>query len=231
RLKELEDQAYQINDQVGKAGIEALYDHKLRGSRGKKVYLSDRQGHFLREIEGIPPTAGTHLRLTLSSELQLYAEQLLAHFEKREMIPLLEQNVATHFPWIKGGAIVVMHPESGEILALASYPRFDPNDFIKAGVQHEDEIKQKRILRWLENDAYLADIWEQEIFLERERFDPRKGQFYTESLLLDWNNYLSFLAPENAPLFENCNQFNTVEDCFTVQKMTTLLLECFDTET
>lgn len=231
RLKELEEQAYHINDQVGKAGVEALYDHKLRGSRGKRVYLTDRQGNFLREIEeGNAPVSGTHLQMTISAELQLYAEELLAEFERREMIPLLEQNVATHFPWIKGGAIVVMEPESGEILTLASYPRFDPNDFIKSGVQNEDLFRQKRVLKWLENDSYLGSIWNQEHLLEREKFDPVRGQFYEEALLLDWATYLSFLGPEKAPVLEQCRQFNTIEDSVIVQKNVESLLECFFSE-
>ena len=50
-------------------------------------------------------------------------------------------------PWIKGGAIVAMEPNTGEILALASYPRFDPNDFIPARENEVKKNKQSSILR------------------------------------------------------------------------------------
>lgn len=228
RLKILEEQAYRINDHVGKAGVEATYDHKLRGSRGKKIYLTDRQGRFLREIEeAMPSVPGAQLRLTLSVELQKYAEELLVGFESRMMIPHLEQNMATLFPWIKGGAIVVMKPDTGEVLALASHPRFDPNDFIKSGLDDEDKDRKKNILKWLENDDYLGGIWDQDYFLEKEQFNATTGEFYEERLLLEWPTYLSFLVPSSSPIIDQFSHFNTVRDSYFVQKMMDKLLEFF----
>ncbi len=66
-------------------------------------------------------------------------------------------------PWIKGGAIVVLDPNNAEVLALASYPRFDPNDFISTNNQEQQKKKRMRIFRWFENDAYLAHIWNQQL--------------------------------------------------------------------
>jgi cell division protein FtsI/penicillin-binding protein 2 len=83
RLKDLEAQAYTANDLVGKGGIEQQFESSLRGFHGKKVFYSDARGNFLRELPGSrPPLSGQRVLLTLSSELQEYAEELLAMNEQ-----------------------------------------------------------------------------------------------------------------------------------------------------
>ncbi|MFC2157190.1 penicillin-binding protein 2 [Acidobacteriota bacterium] len=98
-----------LGDLVGKTGIEWVYDSQMEGTEGRLLEIVDSTGRIEGELARQKPSPGENITLTLDSELQLKAEELL---EGRE------------------GAIVVMNVESGEILALASYPSFDPNKFI-----------------------------------------------------------------------------------------------------
>ena len=78
RLRDLVDHAYTINDYVGKTGVEGSFENILRGYHGKKSYYSDARGNFLRELPGSrEPIAGQRILLTISADLQEYAEKLL----------------------------------------------------------------------------------------------------------------------------------------------------------
>ncbi len=57
-----------------------------------------------------------------------------------------------------------MDPHTADLLALASYPRFDPNDFISSGTVEVQRTKRAAIHRWFENEAYLESIWDQQQF-------------------------------------------------------------------
>lgn len=94
---------------VGKTGIERQYESSLVGRDGVKLEIVDSLGRPMGEISRREPVNGTDLSLTLDLDLQMEAERLL---EGRE------------------GAVVIMKADSGEILAMASYPTFDPNKFI-----------------------------------------------------------------------------------------------------
>ncbi|MBA3722443.1 MAG: hypothetical protein H0W88_08575 [Parachlamydiaceae bacterium] len=225
RLKDLEEKAYTIHDYVGKTGIEAIYEEELRGFYGKKNFYSDSKGNFLRELPGSrSPVSGHRLLLTISAELQEYAEQLLAQNEPIRVVRLSHLEavkktiLALKQPWMKGGSITVMDPQTGEILALASYPRFDPNDFISSGNRELNKEKKARINRWFENDAYLASLWNQQQSLERERFNDKEKLFYDEKRLLTWNNYLEFILPEASILKRIMQEISTVNHAITIQQ-------------
>ncbi len=233
RLKELEKKAYSINDLVGKAGVEGSYDAELRGTRGKKIYLSDIRGHLLKELPGSEESKpGSRLYLTISTELQAYAERLLAEYEQSVSCPRIIQLrndglIAPMQPWIKGGAIIAMDPRSGEILALASYPRFDPNDFIRHGANQDLSSKKNRIHKWLENERYLGAIWDLKEPLEREKFDPVTGCYQEEKLWLTWENYLNFVLPNHSRVRKVLENRGTVRDAIAVQAYVEELLKIF----
>ncbi len=216
RLIELKERAYSIHDQVGKAGVEGHFDEQLRGFCGKKVYQQDIYGSYIRELPGgREPVSGQRLLLTISSELQEYAEQLLvenetiregrSHYYNREtgVYETLRQ------PWIKGAAIVAMDPNTGEVLAMASYPRFDPNDFIKKG--RGERERQARLLRWFESPLHIAAIWDGKEPLRRERFDAASGEYYEEELPSTWENYLQAILPSTSPVRTKLAQIRTIE--------------------
>jgi penicillin-binding protein 2 len=98
-----------LGDLVGKTGIEKQYEDRLLGSDGQLIEIVDSLGRSKGEVTRNEPTKGPDLYLTLDINLQKKAEELL---EGRD------------------GSIIVMDAQTGGILALASYPNFDPNKFI-----------------------------------------------------------------------------------------------------
>lgn len=98
------------NMKIGKNGVEALFEQRLRGVAGAKQIEVNVTGSPVRELGRKEPKAGDVLPLTIDSRLQEYCVERLGE---------------------ESGAIVVMNVHSGEILALASMPAFDPNEFSK----------------------------------------------------------------------------------------------------
>jgi cell division protein FtsI/penicillin-binding protein 2 len=220
RLHELKEKAYTFNDRIGKTGIEATFEEQLRGYFGKKSTEINRKGQFVRDLPSSRPAiAGKQIVLSLSSELQQFAEGLLAQDEKaREGRSIgfdasLKKRTVLKQPWIKGGAIVAMDPNTGEILAMAGYPRFDPNDFIPSGPDKGQKTKQ--INRWLENERFIADLWDGRQCLTRERFS--RG-FYEEKTPLTWDFYLQQILPSEGPLRTFFERFSDVKAAIQIQE-------------
>ena len=105
------DKGLKPGDVIGLSGLEQTYDDYLRGRDGYREVVVDSRGRIQDEIETVPPIPGRDLVTTIDLDLQVAAEEQLA-------------NSAT-----KRGVIISMDPNNGEILALASYPTFDPNVF------------------------------------------------------------------------------------------------------
>lgn len=105
-----------LGDMVGKTGIEKQYETALVGNPGQLVEVVDSLGRGREELARREALKGQDLTTTLDFNLQEVAEEML---EGRE------------------GAIIVMDVRNGEILALASYPNFDPNKFINRFTSEE----------------------------------------------------------------------------------------------
>lgn len=101
-------------DNVGLHGIEATYDKTVRGREGTLLIQTDARRHAFSRLDR-PPTAGASIELTLDEHLQYIAE--------RELRAAVGESRAD------GGTVVVMNPHTGEILAMASWPTFNPNQF------------------------------------------------------------------------------------------------------
>ena len=100
-------------DNVGLGGIESAYDSQIRGSAGKVLIQTDNHQRAVFSRVERPPTAGAAIELTIDEYLQFVAE--------RELRAGVEANHAA------GGTAIVMDPHTGEILALANSPTFNPN--------------------------------------------------------------------------------------------------------
>ncbi len=107
-------------DNAGLEGIELFYDSDLAGTPGQLLVERDPQGRVIPQGEYLvePAEQGSDLVLTIKSEIQYAASQALA--------AALERTGAA------SGSVVVIDPETGEILAMANLPSFDPTD--RAGV-------------------------------------------------------------------------------------------------
>ncbi len=103
-------------DNVGLEGIELFYESELAGTPGALLVERDPQGRRIPQGEYLVehPEQGSDLVLTIKSEIQYSATQALA--------AALERTGAA------SGSVVVLNPETGEILAMANLPSFDPND-------------------------------------------------------------------------------------------------------
>lgn len=99
---------YNLNDVIGKTGIEEEYEETLRGVAGKTLVEVDAQGKIVRALGQSDPIAGTDITLTIDAPLQESAYSAMKN--------------------VKKGAAVVSTPD-GEILALVSKPSYDPNLF------------------------------------------------------------------------------------------------------
>ncbi len=111
------------DDLVGRAGVEAAYNHLLYGHRGLRVELTDHGGRILSAHRKVEPGVGKDLVLTLDSGLQRAAEELLDAALRRR---------AVEYPKARpgGGAVMVMNARTGALLAAASAPRFPPEVFL-----------------------------------------------------------------------------------------------------
>ncbi|WP_041941620.1 penicillin-binding transpeptidase domain-containing protein [Waddlia chondrophila] len=225
RYKEMVEHAYSINDYVGKMGIEGKFEEVLRGYHGKKAFASDAQGNIIQELlEGKEPQSGSRVLLTISQELQEYAEKLLIQNEAVRVPRVSRVNAQSRKKleekqhWIKGGAIVAMDPFSGDVLALASYPRCDPNDFISSGNGEERARKTANIRKWFETEEYIADVWNQKRPLDREFFDLKTEQIAEEAIWVDWQTYLEMILPIDSPIIEALNRVGSVKNAVIIQK-------------
>ena len=101
-------------DNTGLAGIEATYDNLIKGNPGTVLIQTDAKRHAFSRVER-PSTTGATLELTV--------DQYLQHIAERELRAGIEENRAA------SGAAVIMDPWTGEILALANWPTFNPNAY------------------------------------------------------------------------------------------------------
>lgn len=101
--------ANRAGDFIGKVGIERIYETHLRGERGGRQVEVSALGRVARVLSSVPAKPGDNIYLTIDETLQQKAEEMLRG---------------------NTGAVAAMDPETGEILAMASHPTFDPNAFI-----------------------------------------------------------------------------------------------------
>lgn len=235
-LHELEMHAYGLNSSIGKLGVEAFCDRKLRGLIGKRSMLVDRRGNFIQEMEGsLVGSPGRKIQLTISTELQAFAHELLAEHERGEAFRDYrqwrhQQYLPPFFPWIKGGAIVAMDPKNGQILAMASSPRYDNNDFINMKDSANQEECRSSVLRWLENLEYIGEVFDRRVPLRRERLDPLTGKYFDEELSFSYRAFLDFILPDTSKVKQLLCEKGSVGLSIYLQSKVDQLLEIFDSE-
>jgi penicillin-binding protein 2 len=111
---------YFRSEYIGKAGLEIQYDEFLRGSPGIKTFTVDRKEAVTNTSKVVNPTPGNHLVTSIDVRLQAASEKALAAAVARSRANGFRAD---------GAAAVVMDVVTGRVLALASYPTFDPNAY------------------------------------------------------------------------------------------------------
>jgi cell division protein FtsI (penicillin-binding protein 3) len=114
-------------DNTGLSGIEYTYDPQIRGKKGTILIQTDARRHAFSRFER-PPTAGSTAELTIDEYLQ--------HVAERELHDGVMENHAA------GGSAIVMNPRTGEILAMANEPTFNPNAYREAD---DDERRNRAV--------------------------------------------------------------------------------------
>lgn len=136
-LTHLKPYGYSFRDWVGKDGLEQIYDRYLRGEDGGLQIEVDARGKMVRQLGYLKPQPGRSITTTLDGRLQGFCYKLLEGGE---------------------GAVVVMDPKTGEILALVSCPSFDPAIFLDTSRQREIHRALRHPDRLLFNRAVRSAV-------------------------------------------------------------------------
>ncbi|MBR5227346.1 MAG: hypothetical protein IKV94_01750 [Clostridia bacterium] len=130
--EELKDSGYSQNSIIGKMGIESFLEPYLKGENGVIRTEVDALGKVASEYVYKEAKSGNDVALTIDYRLQEISEQAL-----EEVIEGLKQEKDGKYKDANAGAVVITNVNTGEVLALASYPSFDPNLFI-SGISYDD---------------------------------------------------------------------------------------------
>lgn len=123
---------YDQNDLIGKTGIESLFEKYLKGKKGTKQIDMAVDGTTTAEVVEDEAIAGSNVILTIDSKLQKIAEEAL-----KDNIEKIKNGGFGKVYDAKGGSCVVMNVKTGEVLAMASYPDYNPQSFAN-GISSEE---------------------------------------------------------------------------------------------
>lgn len=108
-LEKNQDKGYTSTSIIGKSGLELAYEDRLKATDGIQIYIEDEKGNHISVIAEQKQKDGENISLTINSDIQ---KQLYNELKEDK------------------GLFVVMHPQTGELLALVSTPSYNSNDFI-----------------------------------------------------------------------------------------------------
>lgn len=135
---------YTSDDMVGKAGVESQMERYLHGSNGITPYSiwtkDGEEGFYVPQSYGTEPVEGATVNLTIDSRIQEVGTQAL-----KEYILQARQNDVSGYKSASAGAFVMMNVNTGAVIAMGSYPNYDPNDFI---LQNYGDEQAKEQVKW-----------------------------------------------------------------------------------
>jgi penicillin-binding protein 2 len=129
---------YTLNDEIGKYGVEKVYEDDLRGTPGSRSIEVDAENNPIRVVEQVDPIPGDDIVLNLDIDVQAQAEQAL-----QSGLKIAQTRPCSGCPVLpKGevGSTVVLDPRTGGVLAMASYPSFNPAQFVDGISDSEWEL-------------------------------------------------------------------------------------------
>ncbi len=171
QYQELSSQGYSADAIIGQDGVESTAERYLAGQNGIKPYniwtVAGEEGSFYSESIGKDAVPGFNVTLTIDSELQKIAEDSL--------ISVIDSIRNSPNNKNKGdadaGSVVMIDVNTGAVLAMASYPGYDPNDFI---LQATDDAAKARVADYLTNSV-TQPLWNRaimEIYAPGSTFKP-----------------------------------------------------------
>jgi penicillin-binding protein 2 len=121
---------YELGDTIGKAGVELTYESDLRGTPGKDRIEVDSTGRVLRTLATKAPQPGHDVQLTIDLDTQKLAEESLAQGIAAAQATQ-DKSIKTGFKQLAApaGAVVVLNATDGSVVAMASNPTYNPNNF------------------------------------------------------------------------------------------------------
>lgn len=108
-LESKTEKGYNAHSIIGKTGLEQVYEERLKGKDGLKIYIEDNNGNIVKTIAETKGNDGEDIKLTIDINFQTKLYEKIKNDK---------------------GFFVVMNPQTGEILALVSTPSYDPNKFV-----------------------------------------------------------------------------------------------------
>ena len=126
--RDAEGNPYTTSTLIGRSGLERQYNQYLEGKNGSKTVEVNASGQPVRYVGGTPAISGNSVRLTLDANLQKAAEEAM-----ETQVNTLANGGVLH----TGASVVAVDPNSGDVLAMASWTSYDPNRFSK-GISSKD---------------------------------------------------------------------------------------------
>ena len=153
-----ERKTYVGGNEIGKSGIEATQEAALRGVPAEQVIQVDARGEYVTTVKEAEPRPGDDVWLTIDIDLQAMAEQLLAERLAGTRAGTDNDGRALRAPQ---GSVVIIDPNNGEILAMASYPTFDPSQLVNGidsvlWARLNDKAAGQPLFNWALQGTYAA---------------------------------------------------------------------------
>jgi len=164
-LTKLRDRGYRLGDEIGRTGVERTYEQYLRGKPEIDKLEVNSAGIVLRSLRSISAVAGHDVMLSIDAKVQAVAEDaLLLGIKRARSRTFSETGDAFRAP---AGGVVVLDAQTGEVVAMASYPTYDPRKFV-GGV----DATYFKFLNNPDNDFPLLDRAMQAAYPPGSTFKP-----------------------------------------------------------
>jgi penicillin-binding protein 2 len=129
-LEALKDEGYRQGDEIGKGGVEQMFESELRGEPRIQKLEVDSRGRVVRELDDRPAVPGRDVQLTIDLDAQRVAEESLAQgMGAAQGVQDVSDRTRYSTFQAQGGAVIVLDPRDGSVVAMASAPTFDPSAF------------------------------------------------------------------------------------------------------
>ena len=191
KYEELKDEGYSSTDNIGRSGIESIRERFLRGKNSLQKIEVDAFGKYsYSESEGTE--AGAQVYLTLDAQLQKVAEKALS----TTINDIATGKYSDGSPEAKSGAVIAIDVKNGEILAMASFPDYDPNLFVK-GISNEEWSKLNTETKPMFNRNIMGLYSPGSIFKMVVAIAAlEEGEITPDTIIVDEGVYTKYKSPQ-----------------------------------